>query len=695
MHTLSYKRLLGCFALMLVFFGGIGYSQFDSLGGPYVTDQYTRLLMHFDSNLNNEGQSANGVGHGTLGYISNPGLGQCLRLVNDAPTDSSYVSVPDTSTLDLTGDWTIEGWINVFTFGGGSGDHRWVPRLVIKTGDAVFWRPNYFVEMWGDRRFFSCGYNVAGADRWPQVNSPDNIMQPGSWFHLTFIRDTVRHLLISMVHNSAREMISFTAAAYDTILDEPPILTDQPVNIGFAGGGNDSWLDGFVDEIRISSIIRPFRVPPIITGVTSLSNQPDSIISYPIDASIQTFLPSGTIQTTAIRYNDGSGWAETPLTPSGGLNYSGTIPQQPLGTVVQYYVYAVDNNGLRSTIPSSAEIDSTYFEFGIYSPNTQITYLPFEEASGMPRDSSAYHNTFTAPNNTPSYSTDRVVGLRSIYFDRDSTHIQSNSPFLNASEFTVDMWFNADTLIHAIRILNKEAGNADGTPADDWYHNNYEIGIRDVGGVFAASARYWKDASETQFELLLDSAALAPHTWYRLIFERTVLARAAFEIHDQSDVLLQKKISTVAYLPRVGPGLLRIAKASNDGQPWSYIPHFFGKIDDLKIFNYPAYGITAVSDRYQSSLPNEVQLFQNYPNPFNPTTTIRFALPRAQQTTLAVYSLLGQKVKTLRSEFLHAGVYDATWDGTDEFGRNTASGLYFVRLETQNLTLVRKVLLLK
>ena len=113
----------------------------EPIGGPYTADNNTMLLLHFDSNLNNESQfSADGVGHSNnpngLTYLPSPlgaGMGQCLRLTNDAISDSSYVTVADTSYLDLTGSWTIEGWLNIFTFGQTSGDHRWVPRLVIKT----------------------------------------------------------------------------------------------------------------------------------------------------------------------------------------------------------------------------------------------------------------------------------------------------------------------------------------------------------------------------------------------------------------------------------------------------------------------------------------------------------------------------------------------------------------------------------
>jgi hypothetical protein len=43
---------------------------------------------------------------------------------------------------------------------------------------------------------------------------------------------------------------------------------------------------------------------------------------------------------------------------------------------------------------------------------------------------------------------------------------------------------------------------------------------------------------------------------------------------------------------------------------------------------------------------------------------------------------------------LPAGVHSATWDGGDELGRRTASGTYFVHLETGEGSRTRKIVLL-
>ncbi|MCK6623047.1 MAG: choice-of-anchor D domain-containing protein [Calditrichaceae bacterium] len=80
-------------------------------------------------------------------------------------------------------------------------------------------------------------------------------------------------------------------------------------------------------------------------------------------------------------------------------------------------------------------------------------------------------------------------------------------------------------------------------------------------------------------------------------------------------------------------------------------------------------------------VPTELVLKQNYPNPFNPATTIEYDLPQDGNVTVAIYNMLGQKVKTLANGFHLAGVHRVEWNGTDERGNHLASGVYFYHLQ--------------
>lgn len=101
------------------------------------------------------------------------------------------------------------------------------------------------------------------------------------------------------------------------------------------------------------------------------------------------------------------------------------------------------------------------------------------------------------------------------------------------------------------------------------------------------------------------------------------------------------------------------------------------------------------------NLPSAFELYQNYPNPFNPSTTIRFVLPVSQggnaslPTTLKIYNLLGQVVRTLVDEPLASGTHEIVWDGKDEQGSTVSSGIYFYKLRSGNFTDTKKMVMMK
>lgn len=105
--------------------------------------------------------------------------------------------------------------------------------------------------------------------------------------------------------------------------------------------------------------------------------------------------------------------------------------------------------------------------------------------------------------------------------------------------------------------------------------------------------------------------------------------------------------------------------------------------------------ITGIS-KVNEVIPEEFELGQNFPNPFNSVTSIRFKVTRegdrSQETgvRLIVYDLAGREVATLVNEKLEAGIYETKLDATE-----LNSGIYFYRLTTNNISLTKKLILLK
>ena len=112
----------------------------------------------------------------------------------------------------------------------------------------------------------------------------------------------------------------------------------------------------------------------------------------------------------------------------------------------------------------------------------------------------------------------------------------------------------------------------------------------------------------------------------------------------------------------------------------------FGKVED-----WEAWRLTGVErDQSSENIPTDYSLSQNYPNPFNPTTKISFSIPKTSNIELSVYNILGQKVATLLNKELTAGSYKYDFDAS-----NLTSGVYFYKLQANNYSEIRKMMLLK
>lgn len=95
------------------------------------------------------------------------------------------------------------------------------------------------------------------------------------------------------------------------------------------------------------------------------------------------------------------------------------------------------------------------------------------------------------------------------------------------------------------------------------------------------------------------------------------------------------------------------------------------------------------------SIPSAFALRQNYPNPFNGETIIEFDLPEARQVVLTIYNVHGQQVRRLTKQPFLTGTHRVTWDGLDERGQPTASGLYILEMRGRDFIQRKKMLLVR
>ena len=98
--------------------------------------------------------------------------------------------------------------------------------------------------------------------------------------------------------------------------------------------------------------------------------------------------------------------------------------------------------------------------------------------------------------------------------------------------------------------------------------------------------------------------------------------------------------------------------------------------------------------------PEETVLLANYPNPFNPETWLPYHLANASNVRITIYDTRGVVVRRLDLGHQREGYYTsrsraAYWDGRNHVGERVASGIYFYELAADDISLLRKMVILK
>ena len=91
----------------------------------------------------------------------------------------------------------------------------------------------------------------------------------------------------------------------------------------------------------------------------------------------------------------------------------------------------------------------------------------------------------------------------------------------------------------------------------------------------------------------------------------------------------------------------------------------------------------------------KIKLYQNYPNPFNCSTTIKFDVFTRSNVSIKIYDISGREVCTLVDKEFSPGNYREIWQGTNKTYRSVASGVYFIRIQTEDFINVRKIIMIR
>ena len=111
-------------------------------------------------------------------------------------------------------------------------------------------------------------------------------------------------------------------------------------------------------------------------------------------------------------------------------------------------------------------------------------------------------------------------------------------------------------------------------------------------------------------------------------------------------------------------------------------------------------GLANLQRLLASLIPEKTTLLANYPNPFNPETWIPYHLANPSDVQITIYDTRGSIVRRLELGHQHPGYYAtknraAYWDGRNDIGERVANGIYFYQLQADQLSFLRKMVILK
>jgi hypothetical protein len=267
------------------------------------------------------------------------------------------------------------------------------------------------------------------------------------------------------------------------------------------------------------------------------------------------------------------------------------------------------------------------------------------------------HLTTTGPHDNPGPA-DNQWHRRSSYGNGNSVLTSAEIDFENApviktivtdiEEGTYDVWANFWA-----------------NPDDDW---RIEAGLsQDNMQIFRQMACKQVSDEDHNTELVLTGGE-------NTFLYQAYLGRVVIEADDTLNVFVDDEAIMVG---TAGTEVGDICRTWYDGISYSHPGRHPG---ELSIVEYYEYDKTELG----------FNLEQNYPNPFSSGTNISYTLSEPAHVKLSVFNMLGQRVTTLIDQEMNVGTHNDRWDA-----KNVPSGIYLLKMEVENNSIVKKALLVR
>jgi len=450
---------------------------------------------------------------------------------------------------------------------------------------------------------------------------------------------------------------SYTWPAPGTRLDVVGFVRDEP--------------SGFTVNPRKDTDLTILSNPPVITDVKRNPGAPTSSDAVTVSATITD---NGTVQEAKLHYSVNNGaFQEVPMTANVDT-FSADIPAQADGAFVRYFLSAVDNDGDFTKVPGDTSSNIFFYvvrDNGLFIKDVQYTW-GYGNASGY----TGYEVTLEGV-----VTTDSSDFVGEYYIEEKDSAWHGIWVRDNAHTFLAGDWVRVTGTVEerygVTRLTN--VTNAQVVTPGYGVFDPVTVTTGEVATGGANAEAYESVLIQVENVTVTDPFPDSPSNFGEFVVND---GTGDLRVDDASDAFRGNRDSTFVQGDQIQK---IIALGYYSFGNYKIIPR-----DTADVIGH----VTAIEKR-DDLIPQSFELSQNFPNPFNPVTEIHYAISKPGKYELTVFNVLGQKIRTLVSEFHSAGNYQVRWNGTDDNGIKVGSGIYFYILKGKGVALTRKMILLK
>ena len=420
-----------------------------------------------------------------------------------------------------------------------------------------------------------------------------------------------------------------------------------------------------IDEVGIyGTPEQGVDLPPVVESVNRNVVIPNANQDTEVTATVSD--DKGVSAVSLVYSNDGTNFSYVPMSNTTGNTWVGNVPEALYndGDLFGYLVAAMDNSGQTDTS------DITM----LFAGNTRIENIKMLTDGGVLEFKNVMAKvTGTVSAGSGTYSTGRIEA-----YMQDSTAGVLVIAFGTETPAMVEG--NNYTVTGKIIQYNGLVEIEPVTPATDIVDNGSVSAVVPLTATISEINNYPEQYEgslvKIQFALLSSETAwLAGSTSGSTM--KIFVGTDTLDLRVDADTDIWGSESPL--FPQDIIGVL--------GQFDSSVPYNSGyQLMPRRLADFDA----SVGVDNKNGIPTVYELAQNYPNPFNPSTKIKFSLPENGMVTLKLYDILGREVATLINEEL-----PASYQTVDFNASNLSTGIYFYRLQVNDFTSVKKMILMK